>query len=291
MRYKLPFRIVGEKINMLSKQEISSLRAKLFRHLDGIVTGPSAFALKESGVTDYLLANKKVDLQTLTEKFKANDGYLNVALRVMCSQGWLLQHLNNQNNSISFEINEASETAFNHFYMYEEAVQLLQMSEKYHTRKFELEPFLKLERTFKKYKNHFDVELSSHQEIRRIQDQILSHVEGIILGPTFVLLGMTGMFHKYFMEARFQPDEFHKDPAAFGRLLDILTELNCFNKIGDSYEFTDQGLFFARRASAYGVTVSYIPSLRKLKDLIFGNALILKKMRLLVRTPNFAECK
>jgi len=36
-------------------------------------------------------------------------------------------------------------------------------------------------------------------------------------------------------------------------------------------------MFFAKRASAYGVTVSYIPTLRKLDDLIFGNPLVLKK--------------
>ncbi len=261
---------------MLSKQEISKLRGKLFRHLDGIVTAPSAYALKSKGVTDYLLTHKKIELKTLAEKFQANDGYLNVALRVMCSQGWLIQHVENDKNSVTYEVNEASKIAFEHFHLYEDVVALLRMSEKHHNRKFEMEPFLKLESTFTKYKNHFGLELSTDKTVRIIQDQIFTHIEGIILGPTFVLLGMSGMFHKYFMEARFQPEEFHKDSAPFGRLLDILAELGCFNKMGDSFEFTDEGLFFARRASAYGVTVSYIPTMRKLDELIFGDALVLK---------------
>ncbi|MFT5437297.1 MAG: hypothetical protein ACI840_001951, partial [Ulvibacter sp.] len=45
---------------MYSKEELRALRSKLFRHLDGIVIAPSAYALKDRGVTDYLLAHKTV---------------------------------------------------------------------------------------------------------------------------------------------------------------------------------------------------------------------------------------
>ena len=43
---------------MLTKQAQSILRSKLFRHLDGIVMGPTAYALKKKGLTDYLLEKK-----------------------------------------------------------------------------------------------------------------------------------------------------------------------------------------------------------------------------------------
>ena len=49
-------------------------------------------------------------------------------------------------------------------------------------------------------------------------------------------------------------------------------------KRNGAYAFTEIGLFFAKRASAYGVTVSYIPTLRKLDHLIFGDPLILKNL-------------
>ena len=253
-----------------------TLRSKLFRHLDGIVISPTAYTLKKHGITDFLLKNKKVDLKELTSKFNANEGYLNVALRGLCSQGWLNQNIDNQNDAISYETNNKSEIAFNYFYLFKDVTDLLKMSEDYHPRKFEIEPFLKLENVYKKFKNNYNIKLSIDKSRRDIEQQILTHIEGVILGPTVVKLGITGMFHKYFMESRFRPEEFHEEYQEFDKLLKILTEIGWFEEKNGTYCFTEIGLFFAKRASAYGVTVSYIPTLRKLDDLIFGDALILK---------------
>ncbi len=256
---------------MLSKQEKSILRSKLFRHLDGIVTCPAAHVIHEKGITNYLLESKSVSLTDLSSLFKANDGYLNVALRTLCSQGWLIQHVDNNTNTVKFEINEDSAIAFSYFHLYKEAFLLLKFTEAYSIRKFETEPFLKLEKLYHNFKNKFGILVPSNPKEKEIFEQILAHIEGIIVGPTIVLLGMSGMFHKYFMQTKFTADEFHKNSENFSRLLNILTDLNWFDKTNESYEFTDKGLFFARRASAYGVTVSYIPTLRKLDKFIFGD--------------------
>ncbi|WP_340066452.1 class I SAM-dependent methyltransferase [Ascidiimonas aurantiaca] len=261
---------------MLSKSEQSKLRNKLFRHLDGIVTGPTVYTLEEQGVLACLLSEKTASIHTLTRQFNANEGYLNVALRILCSQGWLEQEINNEKNTVTYHINDVSEIAFKYATWYKNAVHLLRLSGKYHPRVFQMEPFLIMESTFRELMDTFLKDLSSDPAERAVQEQIASHIEGMLLGPTLVHLGMTGMFHKYFMETRFMPEEFHEDPTGFGRLLDILTELNWFVKSNGVYEFTEQGLFFAKRASAYGVTVSYIPTLRKLNELLFGNPIVLK---------------
>lgn len=263
---------------MYTKKELHELRSTLFRHLDGIVIAPTAYALMNRGVTDYLLTHKTAQLDTLAKKFNANEGYLNIALRGLCSQGWLTQNVDNKKNAVSFKINELSEIAFNHFHLYKEVVALLKEPSKQHPRKFETAPFILLEKLYKKFKNNFSLELSSNPSIRAVQDQILTHIEGSILGPTLVHLGMDGMFHKYFMQTRFRPEEFHSDVEMFRRLLNILTALNLFKRVNDTYEFTEYGLFFAKRASAYGVTVSYIPTLRKLDDIIFSDPMILKNL-------------
>jgi hypothetical protein len=258
---------------MLSKKEKTQYRNNLFQHLDGIVTAPSAYALYTKGVTDFLLSHKTCTLSELTEHFNANEGYLNIALRLLCSQGWLEQNIDNQKNFVSYSTNPFSKIAFDHFYLYEDVVNLLKASANFHPRKFEKQQLILLENVFKKFKNNYDLNISKDNPISSVQKHILKHIEGIILGPSIVHLGMNGMFHKYFMEASFKPEEFHKDPDVFQRLLEIFVYFGWFDKNNQTFQFSLKGLYYARRASAYGVTVSYIPTLRNLDELLFGNPL------------------
>jgi len=45
---------------MISKQKQAELRSGLFRHLDGIVTAPTAYTLLEKGLTDLFTGEKRV---------------------------------------------------------------------------------------------------------------------------------------------------------------------------------------------------------------------------------------
>ncbi len=261
---------------MISKKEQSELRGRLFCHLDGLVTAPTAYLLQTSGVMDSFEPGKPRSLADLTRQFKANEGYLNVGLRILCSQGWLVQYTDNKEDKIAYSITEAGSKALNWIPLYKKAVELLKLSEHFHPRKFEKEPFLKLEEVFHHFREVCESDEKGTAKEQKVREQVLAHIEGIILGPTVVHLGMSGMFHKYFMETRFTADEFHQDPDSFGRLLDIFVYFGWFLKEKNTYQFTEKGLFYARRASAYGVTVSYIPTLRKLDELIFGNAALLR---------------
>ena len=261
---------------MLSKKDQQKLRGDLFRHLDGIGTAPTAFVLHKKGVLSYLMEKKKASLEELAQHFNANEGYLNVALRILCSQGWLIQHVDNANDTVAFELSDKSETAFKYVPLYEDVVSLLEFSEQFHPKKFGPEAFDMLEHIAKKYKDNYGITLSGDKTERKVQEQILKHIEGILIGPATVHLGMSGMFHKYFMEANFKAEEFHQKPQSFRKLLDLFTHLKWFREKNRTYQFTDIGLFYAKRASAYGVTVSYIPNFCKLEELIFGDPTVLK---------------
>lgn len=258
---------------MLTTKEKEQLRSTIFRHLDGIATATTANTLQKKGVLNYLLENKKTSLQQLVKAFNANEGYLNVALRILCSQGWLSQHIDNKNDTIHYEVNSQSETAFNLVNNYEEVIKLLSYSAKFPDERIGSDAFIVLERVFKKYENKFGF---TNIKDSSIEHQILMHLEGVIIAPIIVMLGVNGLFHKYFMEASFRAQEYHKDPESFKKILNFFTHLGWFNKKKDTYQFTDKGLFFAKRASAYGVTVSYLPTFMHLDELIFGNPLILK---------------
>jgi len=258
---------------MLSKQDKQTLRSTLFRHLDGIATATSAFALHKKGVLAYLLTHKQVSLETLTSEFSANEGYLNVALRILASQGWLIQHIDNKSNSISYETNDLSAQAFALVPNYEDAVNLLKYTVKLSNEPIGIDAFSALEKVFMSFQSHYNMTSSDETSV---EYQILKHTEGVIIAPIIVRLGMNGLFHKYFMEASFTAEEYHKNPESFKKILDFFSHLGWFNKKKNTYQFTDEGLFFAKRASAYGVTVSYLPTFIHLNDLIFGNANILK---------------
>ncbi len=261
---------------MLSIAEKSLYRSELFRHLDGIAFAPVVTALHEKGVFDYLLEKKECSLQSLCDHFSANEGYLNIGLRMLASQGWLEYDLNRHDNSVTLRINNKSSIGLLMANRYEDVVNFMKISAEFHPRHFELEQFTILNRIFNKYKNGDYSPTSEDELVREVEIQIEKHIEGVLVGPISVFLGMDGMFHKYFMEASFSADEFHEDPVSFSKLLDFFTFLGWFRKKNDHYRFTDKGLFFARRSTAYGVTVSYIPTFRRVDELMFGNALIFK---------------
>lgn len=262
---------------MTPSDQTRVFRSELFRHLDGIVTAPSAYALHEQGVMDFLITNQQATLTELAKKFKANEGYLNVALRVLASQGWLEQKI--EEGEVIYEVNDKTQQANKCIPLYADVVGLLKFSEKFHPRKFELEPFMVWEGIQKKYQNEYSESLTGSNVSKEIQHQVMKHIEGILLGPSIVHLGMNGMFHKYFMEASFLPEEYHSDPVSFRKLLDFFAHCGWFERKKDTFKFTDKGLFFAKRASAYGVTVSYIPTLRKLKELIFDNPEVIRNYK------------
>ena len=208
----------------MTKEEKKVLRADLFRHLDGIVTAPTALALHEAGVLSYIQDKGEVNLVELVKHFEANEGYLNVGLHVIAAQGWI-DHVILGEDDILLRSNKITATAVSLIPLYKDVVELIQVSGKYHSRRFEKEPFLILERVFKKFKNRYALKSTTDIPKNEIQEQVLKHIEGVLVGPTVVALGMGGMFHKYFMEASFKPEEFHEEGDLFERLLDVFVFL------------------------------------------------------------------
>tara|TARA_B110000014_G_C20126072_1_gene599980 strand:+ start:5619 stop:7211 length:1593 start_codon:yes stop_codon:yes gene_type:complete len=256
---------------MLTKKEKTEYRSTLFSHLDGIATISTAFSLYKKGVLEYLEKNKTSTLSELSDLFNANKGYLNVGLRVLCSQGWLTQI--HKEDKIIFKTNNNSTKAFELVPLFEDATNLLKYSVLFPEDGIGSDAFYKLENIFTKLTNNYGI-----KNVNSVEKQVLTHIEGVVIAPIIVLLGVNGMFHKYFMEASFRAQEYHKDPESFKKILDFFVHLKWFTKKNNTYQFTNKGLFFAKRASAYGVTVSYLPTFIKLDELIFGNPLVLNSV-------------
>ena len=254
------------------------LRSLIFRHLDGLVTAPVLSALASKGVLHYIVEHKSMMIEELTKEFQSNEGYLNVALRVLASQNMLEYSVNNESNTVEIQTNKYSDRAFTNIDIYQDLATFLAEDEVLKHHDFSDEFCKKWVKLFDKYKTYLMTAEDEEFLEKPLHYQITKHIEGVLVGPIIVRMGMSGLFHKYFMEASFNPDEFHKNPQAFEKVLERLAELGWFTKQEKNYKFTEEGLFFARRATSYGVTVSYLPMFAKLNDLLFGSPTKLREI-------------
>ncbi len=250
----------------------NQLREAIFRHLDGLVVVPVAYSLFKKGILVHLLKEKSTTLAQITNEFHANEGYLNVALRLLASQGFLKYEVDNTSGNVTISTLPISEFAFSLVSIYEDTFQLLTQTSVFTANKMDSDSITLLEPILKKFTENYHIHFEEDENLSVVQEQMLTHIEGYLVGPIVVNLGMTGMFHKYFMESSFRADEFHKHPEAFAKILDFFVHLGWFSKKNDNYQFTEDGFFFAKRASAYGVTVSYLPMFKHIDSLLFGNA-------------------
>src|SRR5690606_40935871 len=69
--------------------DTKELRSVIFKHLDGIVTLPIISELFIKGILNDIDKNNQINLLDISAKYNGNAGYINVALRVLASQGFL----------------------------------------------------------------------------------------------------------------------------------------------------------------------------------------------------------
>lgn len=264
---------------ILSKNDKGQLRANIFRHLDGVVMAPTAYALHQVGVLERFEAGDEVLLKDLSESFSANEGYLNVALRMLVSQGWLRRRSDSDSGDIAYQITDRGKQAIRYCSYYAEAVAFLPFAvniPEYIVNGFEGKAFIQLKSLFRNYERRFDMPEPADDREREAQEQVLKHIEGLMVGPLIVGLGMNGLFNEYFSIAPFEVEEFTEHHDEVKAIVDFFTSIGWFTQKGSVYKFSPRGLFLARRAAAYGVTVSYLPTFQHIHELLFGNPNVLR---------------
>ena len=91
---------------MSEKRKI--MRSSIFLHLDGIALCPTFLCIYKKGILNDFIDNK-TSLSNLVKKYRCNEGYPNIALRLLCCQGWLKQEIKEgeiyftKNNHIDFD--------------------------------------------------------------------------------------------------------------------------------------------------------------------------------------------
>jgi hypothetical protein len=250
----------------LTKEHKKLLRNKIFRHLEGIPLSAVIRQLSSKGVLDHI-GKEWTDLQVLTAQFSANEGYLNVALRLLCSQGWLEQRSENCGTIVKFRRTELGDGALKHTSAYDGQSDFYEVARSFVSLfkdGFDADSL----NILKKHIESFEADWSLQGIDAELTRQISRHREGPIAGAILVQLGMSGFIDG--LESNALP----KLESLSGDHWPLI--YRAIRKLGWSAEengvevLTDEGQFMFKRASAYGVTVSYLQTFCWLDELLFG---------------------
>jgi len=226
-------------------------RKNLFIHLDGIaLIAPLAclFDTDYKEISDLKENSVKIKISQLTEH-NINQDYLNVTLRLFESQGWIKRRNNNQEFDI--ELTENGKNLFKELNVYKKFFlfykQLSDLS------------FLDLE-----IYQSLNIILDEFENLKTENRIIKKHIEGLITGPVLVSLFMNGHAKINENNELLILDDIGNKNKDF--IIKLFKKLHFFK---GSLILNEKGLFFCKRSSAYGVTVSYMPLFSKMNILLF----------------------
>ncbi|MBC8197666.1 MAG: class I SAM-dependent methyltransferase [Candidatus Marinimicrobia bacterium] len=231
-------------------------RKILFYYLDGIAVIPSIIALHQKGIINHILENPNISFSDICKKYNANSGYLNVAFRLLLSQGWIAKKEMNNSNNYKISITVEGKELLTNIGIIKKFNELLLSMNKI--------PHSLLE-------NISDDLQSSILKFKTFKNKRIFHLlSGTIIGPILVANGMNS-FH--FINEKNGKLEFDNDKISNSwkyLLVEFLVEINFIQNNVDLV-LTEFGKFICKRASAFGVTVSYLPLLCKATEQIFEN--------------------
>jgi hypothetical protein len=252
----------------------SALRSRLFRHLDGLATAHVAIGLRNRGVLDAFLAQRTVSLEELSRQFRANDGYLNVAMRTLASQGWLEFRTDNHSDQVQYTTNERTAAAVDLLPWYEPVIAFSRRAEAYQPNILHPELLGELGALLDRYASGWSPALSA--ETGPLAEQVLIHIEGNLLAPILVKLAMDGVLQGDMLGKDIRAEDVPHYSAQLRTVLEFFVRIGWAVARNGAYRLTPTGEFFATKASAYGVIVSYLPTFRRVDELIFGDPEALK---------------
>lgn len=249
-------------------------RRRLFAHLNGLALVPVAHAMHRSGVTDQLLARPVSSLDGLAARLGANAGYLNVGLRCLASLGYL-----------DYSVDAGGEVRCRPTARSAEAFALFEglgpLAD--HLRDCALSggsapdgPYLD---ALGRLSAVLDAGwLPGHvTDPSRERQRLLAHIEGALVGPLLVKLGMNGALREIAAGGPLVLHECCADAEDRNSIAAVLRSRGWLHGQADSPLPTDTGRFFLGRAVVYGVPVSYLPLLTHSGEVMFGDAASLQR--------------
>jgi len=273
--------------------------------LNGLTTVPTLHCLIQHGLLE-ILGNPRVakgtEIAEIASKINLPNpdqklGSLCGAMRTLALQGWI--SMEGRDEKTAVRLTDAgwivAEAASDQQHSFALAVASIQNSKNYHfyfrenTNKWHkaLEEYLAL---ISLSKQNWGIDEPSGAITHRVLKHFRTHLDGLLICPTMIALGMPvfqahknmvwqseppifDLFDKATHSLVFKDlsNTFHRDfiSAAF----DLLAVQGLVRRMteDDGVVLTEQGLALVREAANFGVVVSYLQSYEILEDILFGN--------------------
>ncbi len=282
----------------------SFLQSNIAQLLNGLTVAPTLYYLSTRGVFELFgdpQSPKEVDLLEITRKFVPDEptknlGSLSGAMRTLALHGWMEMDGMDENTILRLTSTGyiAVKTVEKYRDTFARAVSSIQHTKHYH--QYFRERSDKQNDALREYtglisesRRNWNIDRSSEKLAQRVLTHICRHLDGLLVCPTMVALGMPvfeeegdtirevgGSIFELFDDKRSLDleklgESFHSDfiRAAF----DLLSAQDLAHR-GDRdavVVLTEQGVSLAREIANYGVTVSYLKSYESLDEILFGN--------------------
>ncbi len=222
-------------------------RHTLFKHLDGIVLIPTIIALKKIGIIELFDKKKSFTINELN-KNNINIGYLNISLRTLRNCNLINLTEKNEFNDDKFISNKKLDKIIRYF----DSIKNIE---------FLIHIYLKINnlknRDIKDYLKFMNDLISSNFKENGF---LFDYYEGFLLGPILSKLS----FNKKL--------KIHNNKIIFNNIdknfKKAILKLFIYLDLINDDKLTRKGLYFISRASAYGVTVSYLNTLNNIDKLL-----------------------
>ena len=219
----------------------------LCRHIDGVAIGTTMAALHERGALAMLAARDRTEFAALRERLAARPGFLHVALRLLADQGWVARQGEPGTDQLTIAPTARGRIAMTQLAgAYQEAVRFLPLAGRIGAAlgNGDTSPFARLAQ------RDWDLPVAGiPPEVRR---QVLGHLDGHLVVPVMhaVRSGTA-------------------DLATNSAAAEILARPG-WARVDEAPGLTSDGEIALSLAGQYRYPMTYLPLLRQVPDLLFG---------------------
>ena len=250
----------------LTNTEKRQLRSDLFLYIDGIALVPAISFLYKHDILSKIDLEDGIEVEALSQQISANSGYLAVLLRMLASQGYV-EYKAGEDNARYISRNKATQELrliAKKFSRFDNLLDISININEYLFKSKSASYGIIFDTILSNYKELMEMDISSPNNYRAAKN-----IEGYILAPIMVAMTMNGPWDRDIK--RFNPDTFSGNIHLFQKIIAFLEIVGFISKDDTEYSFTDTGLFYVKRASAFGVTVSYLQTFSMINELVFGD--------------------